>query len=136
MSDRRDRVREKVAIEILKALKAAMGFGEYKDGHWELMTQVERDIYLEMAGQILSLDDGKMIAVLDEDQEYMDIPDPDPHGYEGESEAISSTENSQLVRKALGDHVFDSFIKNKKIEWDQYRIQVTEYELKKYLPML
>ncbi|GAH39905.1 unnamed protein product, partial [marine sediment metagenome] len=52
------------------------------------------------------------------------------------SEAISLTENSQLVRKALGDHVFDSFIKNKKIEWDQYRTQVTEYELKKYLPML
>jgi len=52
------------------------------------------------------------------------------------SEAISLTENSQLVRKALGDHIFDSFIKNKKIEWDQYRTQVTEYELKKYLPML
>jgi len=52
------------------------------------------------------------------------------------SDAISLTENSQLVRKAFGDHVFDSFIKNKKIEWDQYRIQVTEYELKKYLPML
>jgi glutamine synthetase len=45
-------------------------------------------------------------------------------------------EESQLVRKALGDHVFDSFIKNKKIEWDQYRIQVTEYELKRYLPIL
>jgi len=52
------------------------------------------------------------------------------------SEAISLTENSQLVRKALGDHVFDSFIKNKKIEWEQYRTQVSEYELKKYLPML
>jgi len=52
------------------------------------------------------------------------------------SEAINLTENSQLVRKALGDHVFDSFIKNKKIEWDQYRTQVTEYELKKYLPIL
>ncbi len=52
------------------------------------------------------------------------------------SQAISLTENSQLVRKALGDHVFDSFIKNKKIEWEQYRIQVTDYELKKYLPML
>ncbi|MBA7487379.1 Glutamine synthetase [subsurface metagenome] len=52
------------------------------------------------------------------------------------SEAISLTENSQLVRKVLGDHVFDSFIKNKKIEWDQYRTQVTEYELKKYLPIL
>jgi len=52
------------------------------------------------------------------------------------SEAISLTEKSELVRKALGDHVFDSFIKNKKIEWDQYRTQVTEYELKRYLPIL
>jgi len=52
------------------------------------------------------------------------------------SEAISLTENSQLVRKALGDHVFDSFIKNKKIEWERYRMQVTEYELKRYLPVL
>jgi len=51
-------------------------------------------------------------------------------------DAISLTENSQLVRKALGDHVFDSFIKNKKIEWDQYRTQITEYELKRYLPIL
>ena len=52
------------------------------------------------------------------------------------SDAISLTEKSQLVRKALGDHVFDSFIKNRKIEWDQYRIQVSEYELKRYLPIL
>ena len=51
-------------------------------------------------------------------------------------EAIQLTEKSDLVRKALGDHVFDAFIKNKKIEWDQYRTQVTEYELKKYLPIL
>lgn len=51
-------------------------------------------------------------------------------------EAIQLTETSELVRKALGDHVFDAFIKNKKIEWNQYRTQVTEYELKKYLPVL
>jgi glutamine synthetase len=51
-------------------------------------------------------------------------------------EAVSLTEKSKLVRKTLGDHLFDSFIKNKKIEWDHYRIQVTEYELKRYLPVL
>jgi glutamine synthetase len=51
-------------------------------------------------------------------------------------EAILLTEKSELVRKALGDHVFEAFIQNKKIEWDQYRTQVTEYELKKYLPIL
>jgi len=51
-------------------------------------------------------------------------------------EAIQLTEKSELVRKALGDHVFHAFIENKKIEWNQYRTQVTEYELKKYLPIL
>ena len=51
-------------------------------------------------------------------------------------EAIQVAEKSGLVRKALGDHVFDAFIQNKKIEWNQYRTQVTEYELKRYLPIL
>jgi glutamine synthetase len=51
-------------------------------------------------------------------------------------EAIRLTEKSDVVRRALGDHVFNAFVKNKKIEWDQYRAQVTDYELKKYLPIL
>ncbi len=51
-------------------------------------------------------------------------------------EAIQLTEKSELVRKALGDHVFNAFIKNRKIEWDSYRVQVTDYELKRYLPIL
>jgi glutamine synthetase len=51
-------------------------------------------------------------------------------------EAILLAEKSQLVREALGDHVFEAFIQNKKIEWNNYRAQVTEYELKKYLPIL
>jgi glutamine synthetase len=51
-------------------------------------------------------------------------------------EAIQLTEKSDIVRKSLGDHVFQAFITNKKIEWNQYRAQVTEYELKKYLPVL
>jgi glutamine synthetase len=51
-------------------------------------------------------------------------------------EAIQLTEQSEVVKKALGDHVFDAFIKNKTIEWDQYRTQVTDYEIKKYLPIL
>jgi glutamine synthetase len=51
-------------------------------------------------------------------------------------EAIQLTENSELVQNALGGHVFDALVKNKKIEWDKYRGQVTEYELKSYLPIL
>ena len=51
-------------------------------------------------------------------------------------EAIQLTEKSKLVREALGDHVFKAFIENKKIEWDNYRIRVTDYELTRYLPIL
>ncbi len=51
-------------------------------------------------------------------------------------EAIQLTEGSELVRRTLGDHVFNAFIENKKIEWNNYRVQVTDYELKRYLPIL
>jgi glutamine synthetase len=51
-------------------------------------------------------------------------------------EAIQLTEKSELVKKALGDHVFNSFIENKKKEWDEYRIHVSEYETRRYLPIL
>jgi len=51
-------------------------------------------------------------------------------------EAIQLTERSQLVREALGGHAFNSFIQNKKVEWDRYRTHVTDYELKNYLPIL
>ncbi len=52
------------------------------------------------------------------------------------SEAIHHAERSELLKKTLGDHVFENFIANKKIEWDLYRTQVTDYELSKYLPIL
>jgi len=51
-------------------------------------------------------------------------------------EAIQLTEKSDLVRGALGEHVFNNFICNKKIEWDLSRTQVSEYELNRYLPIL
>jgi glutamine synthetase len=51
-------------------------------------------------------------------------------------EAIAVTEQSDFVRKTLGDHTFERFISVKKQEWDEFRIQVSEYELKKYLSIL
>lgn len=51
-------------------------------------------------------------------------------------EAITLTEKSRLVHDVLGDHIFNKFIGSKKVEWDNYRTQVTEWELKKYLPIL
>ena len=52
------------------------------------------------------------------------------------AEAIQYTEKSELVRETLGDHIFDKFIENKKIEWDHYRIHVSQFELERYLPIL
>ena len=51
-------------------------------------------------------------------------------------EAIAITEKSELVKEALGKHTFERFLSVKKKEWDEFRIQVTEYELKRYLPIL
>ncbi len=51
-------------------------------------------------------------------------------------EAVKYMENSKLVKETLGDHVFEKFIENKKIEWDRYRTYVTDYELINYLPVL
>jgi glutamine synthetase len=50
--------------------------------------------------------------------------------------AILEAEKSELVRKVLGDHIFDKFIENKKIEWDKYRTHVSQFELDRYLPIL
>jgi glutamine synthetase len=51
-------------------------------------------------------------------------------------EAIHEVEKSELVRETLGDHIFDKFIENKRIEWDSYRTHVSQYEIEKYLPIM
>jgi glutamine synthetase len=50
--------------------------------------------------------------------------------------SLQIAESSGLVREVLGEHVFTKFLENKYIEWDNYRVQVTEYEKRKYLPIL
>ena len=51
-------------------------------------------------------------------------------------EAIIETESSEFVKDTLGEHIFTRFLFNKKKEWEEYRTQITEHEIKKYLPML
>jgi glutamine synthetase len=51
-------------------------------------------------------------------------------------EAIDEFAGSELMRRALGDHVFDNFVKLKRKEWDEYRVQLTEWELERYLKAL
>ena len=51
-------------------------------------------------------------------------------------EAIEEMAGSELVRRALGDHVFERYIDLKQAEWEDYRVQVTPWELDRYLPIL
>jgi glutamine synthetase len=51
-------------------------------------------------------------------------------------EALQESENSELLRRCLGDHVFESLLTSKRIEWERYRSHITDYELQEYLPIL
>jgi len=51
-------------------------------------------------------------------------------------EAILEVEKSKLVKKALGEHIFNKFLQNKRIEWDNYRTHVSRYEIEKYMPIM
>jgi glutamine synthetase len=50
------------------------------------------------------------------------------------NEALEEMAGSDLVRRALGEHVFDWYLANKRAEWDDYRSVVSEWELERYLP--
>jgi glutamine synthetase len=51
-------------------------------------------------------------------------------------EAIDELFNSEVARKALGPHIFDRYVELKRIEWDEYRVQLTGWERDKYLAVL
>ena len=52
------------------------------------------------------------------------------------NEAIAVMESSELVAETLGEHTFEFFLRNKRAEWEDYRNQVTAFELERYLPRL
>ena len=51
-------------------------------------------------------------------------------------EAIELGAESELLLKAFGEHIHNRYIDIKREEWEDYRLQVTPYELEKYLPVL
>jgi glutamine synthetase len=51
-------------------------------------------------------------------------------------EAINELAESALMRKALGAHIFDRYVELKRKEWDEYRVQLTQWELDRYLAVL
>jgi glutamine synthetase len=51
-------------------------------------------------------------------------------------EAISVAESSELLAETLGEHVYDFFLRNKRAEWEEYRVQVSAFERDRMLPVL
>jgi glutamine synthetase len=51
-------------------------------------------------------------------------------------EAIEIASESELILKTLGEHVFTRFIEIKRQEWEEYRTQLSAWEMEKYLPVL
>ena len=52
------------------------------------------------------------------------------------ADALKVMESSDLVREALGEHIFEWFLRNKRHEWREYKTQVTPYEINRYLKSL
>ena len=51
-------------------------------------------------------------------------------------EAVDELAQSELAKKALGAHIFDRYVEIKRKEWDEYRVQLTEWEMARYLKAL
>ena len=49
------------------------------------------------------------------------------------AEALDVMESSELVAECLGEHIFEWFLRNKRAEWADYKSQVTQFELDRYL---
>jgi glutamine synthetase len=47
-------------------------------------------------------------------------------------DAVKELKNSQLMKATLGNHIFNKYVNAKELEWDEYRILVHDWELKKY----
>ena len=48
-------------------------------------------------------------------------------------EALDELERDDVIRDALGDHIFDVYVDAKRSEWDEYRTQVSDWEVERYL---
>ena len=97
-------------------LGAAAGGLEGIEKGYELPEPMERNLYH------LSPDERKKLGI-----EQL----PETLG-----EAIEIAAESELILKTLGEHVFTRFIEIKRQEWEDYRTQLSAWELEKYLPIL
>ena len=52
------------------------------------------------------------------------------------SKVADALADSELAKKAMGPHIFDRYIELKRKEWDDYRVQLTDWEQERYLSVL
>ena len=52
------------------------------------------------------------------------------------SDALRAMERSELVHEALGGHIFEWFLRNKRTEWRAYKTHVSNFEIDRYLKAL
>src|SRR5213595_2333312 len=83
---------------------------------YELPEPIERNLY----------------DLTEEERESMGVR----HLPETLGEAIEMTAESELVLRTLGEHMFNRYVEIKRREWDDYRVQVTRWELERYLSIL
>ena len=96
--------------------KPARGYMKARMGIEQLPEPMEKNLYH------LSADERKRLGI-----EQL----PETLG-----EAIELTAESELVLRVLGEHTFDRFIEIKRQEWEDYRVQVTQWELDRYMAIL
>jgi len=76
--------------------------------------------------------DANLYDLTEQEREKMGV-----HSLPGSlAEAVAELEKSELMHRTLGEHIFTRFIEVKKQEWEEYRVQVTPYEISRYLPKL
>ncbi len=83
-------------------------------GDYELPAETDQNLYE------LSTEDAEKLGVT-----------PIPRSL---SEALDVMEQSELVHDALGEHIFEWFLRNKREEWKSYKAHVSQWELERYLP--
>jgi glutamine synthetase len=84
--------------------------------NYELTEPMERDVYHLSAKEMKDLGVGCLPGSL--------------------IEAIEIAEKSDFLKEVLGDHIFNNLVTAKRIEWDEYRKRVHDYEINTYLPVL
>jgi glutamine synthetase len=52
------------------------------------------------------------------------------------ADSLKAMESSQLVHEALGEHIFEWFLRNKRSEWRSYKTHVSAFEIDRYLKAL